>query len=230
MDQTQLQQQIALSYSKLAPDMQQMFSSMSWMETLKILSIKYNLNPRQIEILATETTLVLLGLIRVEEYEDTLTKELEMQDVNLKKLLEEIDSSIFNPVKVDIKEAYNKQIESSVEEKYGDLNNLDARFTKLPKEVQSAIMESNYQNVLFSISNENKLNVEQMGILEEVTNKVLLGIIHPDKYESELQTKLPIPADKISSIVGGVNEKILLPIREILKSNWGSGGPSTPSP
>ncbi len=229
MNPEQLQQQIALSYSKLPPDAQQVFSNMIWMETLKTISIKYNLNNAQIETLATETTLALLGIIRTEEYEDNLKKELGMQDAILAKMMEEIDNTVFNNIKPLLADAYDTHVASLVEEKYGDLSKLDERFAKLPQEVQVAIMQSDYQNVLFSIGTENKLNIEQMGSLEEVTNKVLLGIIHPDKYEIELQGKLPITADKVAMVVKSVNEKILLPIREILKSNWGNEGPSAPS-
>jgi hypothetical protein len=108
-----------------------------------------------------------------------------------------------------------------VEEKYGSKEKLDERFAKLPKEVQVAISESGYQSALYTIASEAKLSVDQMGALEEATNKVLLGITHPDKYEDDLKEKLGLPTDRIALIVNSVNEKVLKNIREILKSHWG---------
>ena len=220
MDQTQLQQQIALYYSKLPADAQAVFSSMKWMETLKNISTKYGLSGDQIETLGTETTLLLLGIINLEGYVNTLSSELAMPSASMEKMVTEINDSILKPILPTLDQAYENHVTSLVEEKYGSAEKLDERFAKLPKEVQEAISESNYQSTLYKISTDKKLSVEQMGILEEATNKVLLGIIHPDMYEGELKNKLRLPGDTTSEIVSAVNEEILKNIREILKSHW----------
>ena len=44
MNQEELQQKINEYYTKLTPQMQAVFSSMRWMEDLKTLVAKYNLN------------------------------------------------------------------------------------------------------------------------------------------------------------------------------------------
>ncbi|MDE2030672.1 MAG: hypothetical protein KGI58_00195 [Patescibacteria group bacterium] len=221
MDQTQLQQQISLYFSKLPTNVQQVFSSMTWMETLKEISIKFGLNNDQIETLGTETTLVLLGIVSITDYEQTLAKEINMPHITLEKMFMEINNSILKPISSSLDQTYNEHVESLIEEKYGGLEKLDERFTKLPKEVQEAITESDYQSTLYSIGSKYKLSVSQMGDLEEVTNGVLLGIIHPDKYEDEIKSKLSLPADKTTELVNEINENILKNIREILKSHWG---------
>lgn len=219
MDQTQLQDKIVEYFNKLPADAQALFSSMSWMEKLKGMSAKYSLTPEQIEVLGTETTLVLLGIVHPDEYENTLRKEVKIPNDMLEKMLVEINDSIISTIRPQLSETYESNIESAVGEKYGNIQNLDERFSKLPKQVQDAITESDYQTTLYNIGTEQKLSIAQMGDLEEVTNKVLLGIIHPDKYEGELTSKLGIPTEKITALVTSVNDKILKNIREILKSH-----------
>ncbi|MEK7105960.1 MAG: hypothetical protein AAB895_01205, partial [Patescibacteria group bacterium] len=201
MNQTQLQEQIALYYSKLPPDVQTVFSSMKWMESLQDISKKYNLNEEQIQTLGTETTLVLLGIISLDEYERVLNNELRVEASLLLKMVKEIEESIIKSIRPQLNKVYEIHVESLIEEKYGGVEKLDERFEKLPKEVQEAISESNYQSTLYKIAEKYKLSISQMGALEEATTKVMLSITHPDKYEAELQANIDISKDKIAELV-----------------------------
>jgi hypothetical protein len=221
MDKTQLQQQIALYYSKLPPDVQAVFSSMKWMASLEEISKKYSLNEEQKETLATETTLVLLGIIDLEEYNNVLQKEISISTESIVKMTTEIDTLILNTIRPQLADTFQKNAANLAEEKYGSsTQKLDERFEKLPKEVQEAISESNYQATLYKIADKYKLSINQMGALEEVTTKVMLSLIHPDKYEVELGANISIPKDKITELVNDVNEGVLKNIRNILKSHW----------
>jgi hypothetical protein len=220
MDQEQLKQKIAEYFVKLPKEAQEVFSSMTWLETLKNISSKYNLNDGQMEVLGTETTLVLLGIVHTEEYQEILEKELNLPKETLEKIMGEIDENILKTVKSQLDEVFKSNTMSLAEEKYGGERKLDEHFASLPKEVQEAINESGYQVALYEIAKNYKLTIEQMGILEEVTTKVMLNIIHPDKYEEELASKITIPREDIANLVKDVNEKILKTIREILKEHW----------
>ncbi len=221
MDQTKLQQQIALYYSKLPPSAQKVFSSMEWMDTLSEISKKYELSTEQTETLATETTLVMLGIVSTSEYEKTLEREIRMPAQSITKMIADIDTLVLRTIRPELDTAYENNADDLLEEKYGGTVKLDERFSKLPKEVQVAISESNYQPTLYAIAESHKLSISSMGALEEATTKVMLGIIHPDMYEKELQDKIKISKEEISKLVSEVNEKILKNIREILKSHWG---------
>lgn len=220
MDQTQLQQQIATYYEKLPSDVQEVFSSMKWMDTLGTISTKYNLTEEQKEVLGTETTLVLLGIIGVSEYEDTLRNEVKIEQTSLVKMMDEVEGQILATVRPQLAEAFEKNLNDLAEEKYGGEVKLDERFAKLPQEVREAISESGYQTKLYNIGEKQKLSISQMGALDEVTTKIMIGIIHPDEYEKELQSKLATTSEVTSTIVNEVNEEILKNIREILKKNW----------
>jgi len=220
MNKEQLQQNIAKYYAKLPVELQQFFSSMEWMRILNNISEKYSLNEEQISTLGTETTILLLGIVHADEYKKTLEKNINLPKNIFETMFSEIDNSILKNIYTELDQAFTINVDSLLEEKYGGDKKLDERFINLPKEVQVAINESNYQVTLYSIAEKYKLNVEQMGVLEEITTKVMLGMVHPDKYEEELALKIAIPRNSISSVVNDVNDSILKTIREILKKHW----------
>jgi hypothetical protein len=219
MDQEQLQQKIAEYYAKLPIEAQVMFASQEWMRTLENLSSKYSLTPLQIQTLGTETTLLLLGIVHPDEYAGFLKADLSLSADTQNKLMADINLGILNKWRTVLAEAYAKNSNEIAEKEYGGERKLDERFTSLPPEVQEAIANSNYQNELYVIANEEKLSIDQMGKLEKATNKILLGIEHPDKYTDILASELGLTNEKALEISSKVNEKILKNIRELLKSH-----------
>ena len=226
MDQTTLQNKIAEYFVKLPPDAQSAFSSMQWMESLKIIATKYNLSEPQIEVLGTETTLALLGIVHPDQYEQMLVQDLGLPKNTIDQMILEIDGGIMVKMRSKLESTYQANANALVEAKYGDIKSLDKKFEKLPEEVKQAIGESNYQQKLYDIGNKYKLTLDQIGKLEEVTTKVMLGLTHPETYSGELAIALGIQVDKINEIVNDVNEQVLKNIREILKSHWNTNAES----
>jgi hypothetical protein len=220
MNPTQLQQKIAEYFQKLPKEAQESFSSMAWLETLKTISTKYRLNEAQIETLGAETTLVLLGIINTDEYQKNIEKELTLSQDTTQKIFTEINESVLSTIKTQLAQTYEQNAQSLAEEKYGGEKKLDERFSSLPKEVQDAINESDYQETLYLLSQKYKLPIDKMGLLEEITTKVMLGIIHPDKYGEELKTKLGLNDIDNSNLVDDINNKILKTIKGSLKEHW----------
>ncbi|MDQ5971201.1 MAG: hypothetical protein QG566_147 [Patescibacteria group bacterium] len=219
MNPEQLQQKIAEYYEKLPADMQTMFASMEWMKTLENLSTKYNMTPNQVQSLGTETTLLLLGIIHPDEYINFLKADLSLAKDTQDKLMADINLGILNKWREALTATYTQNTMDVAEKEYGGGMKLDERFDKLPKEVKDAIANSNYQKELYIIANEQKLSIDQMDGLEKATNKILLGIEHPDKYEKMLETDLGLASDKAIELSGIVNERILKNIRGLLKNN-----------
>lgn len=108
MEQEELQKNIALYYSKLPKETQEVFSSMIWLETLKKISIKYSLNEEQIKTLGTETTLVLLGIVHVIDYEKNLIKEIQIPRATFDEMFLEINDSILKPVLSQITQTFEE--------------------------------------------------------------------------------------------------------------------------
>ena len=116
MNQTQLQEKIAFYYSKLPSDVQTVFSSMKWMDILGDISKKYTLTNDQIEVLGTETTLVMLGIIDAAEYEATIKRDIQVTPVIMEKMLGDIDTLILGAVRSRLEDTYAANIEELVEE------------------------------------------------------------------------------------------------------------------
>jgi hypothetical protein len=220
MDQTQLQQQIALYYSKLPSDAQAVFSSMKWMDSLRDISAKYALSEGQIETLATETTLVMLGIIDMDEYNDNIQREISISTESIVKMTKDIDDLVLATIRPQLQETFEKNSTELIEKAYGDTKKLDERFLSLPPELQRAISESNYQSGLYGIASKYKLSIDQMSSLEEVTTKLVLNMIHPDSYEKEVESKVGLPKDKSIELVNEINESVLKSIRSKLKEHW----------
>lgn len=112
MNQEQLQQKIAEYFAKLPSEAQTAFSSMIWMSELNNIITKYSLNSEQTEILGTETTLVLLGMIGLTEYQENLEKELKLEAEILEKIMLEIDEKVLGSTKTQLSETFENNLKS----------------------------------------------------------------------------------------------------------------------
>lgn len=216
MDEKQLQQKIAEFYTKLSPKMQEMFSKMEWLEKLRAISLKYNLTENQIQTLGTETSLAMLGIIHPDEYEQTLMAELAVPRTLGLAILDDINLQILKDWKVDLATTYENNTKDLADKEYGNGKTVDERFASLPKDVQDAISSSGYQDSLIEISKKNNFNIEKIGILENITTKMMLGAVHPEEYSMKISSALNISKEEADMVANDVNEKILKNIRTSL--------------
>lgn len=93
----------------------------------------------------------------------------------------------------------------------------DIRFDVLPQTVQEAISLSGWQESLLEIAKENKLNIEQSGILEDITIKTMKNEISHSDYPSKISSLLRLDNETSSKIVSSVAEKIFNEIRNIMR-------------
>ena len=122
MDQEQLKQKIAEYFVKLPKEAQEFFSSMNWLKVLEDIEKSYSLNGKQVELLGTETTLVLLGITHIEEYQSILEDKLDVSDEILDKIKIEIDGKILKPVKDQLVNTYESNVASLGNEDGGKQN------------------------------------------------------------------------------------------------------------
>jgi len=212
---TQTQNQIAEYYAKLPPGVQTMFSSMEWMKTLRTISETHKFSRTQNETIGTETTLVLLGMISLEEYKEALFNELNIDKDIFEKVTEEIEEKVIKPVRAELIKTHQKNKTDLVIEKYG--TKLDERFSKLSPEIKEAILSTDYQNTIVSIGQKEKLTTEQLGKLEEEVTKIMLGTEHQNDFRSNLKERLGLEDEKVGAIITAVNGNIFAPIRDFYK-------------
>jgi len=215
MDQKELQKKIAEYYLKLPTDAQITFASMKWMETLKKINTKYTLVGEDIKTLGTETTLVLLGIISTEQYVKALKEEISLPEDSITKMIGEVEDSVLKGVRSELDQTYALNLRDA--EKAERKLVVDPKFETLPKEVQEAIAESDYQKKLYGIGTKHKLQIEKMGKLEDITVKFINGKLSPSQYENTLGLEMDLEAEKVKDIATDVNELILKNIREYMK-------------
>lgn len=230
MNQEELQKIIAEYYQKLPEGAQRVFAQMKWLEDLRGISQKYDLNEEQIQTLGTETTLVLLGVITLSDYENILEKELSLGQNRADQLMAEIDEKILRNIRGDLNNSYQNNL-ADILEKEGKKeagennvntenkiavkieNKMNPKFSSLPINVLEAVKNSNYQDELYKISEDNDLSIEQMGLLEEAIAESFLGQIQPNDFGKIIKSRLNLAPDKVNLLVNQINEKILKEIR-----------------
>jgi hypothetical protein len=132
MNEEELQKNIVLYYSKLSKRAQEYFSSMTWLEILAGIALRYFLNDWQKEELGTETTLILLGIIDKNEYRENLERELALSEDSFNSIFKEVEEKILKPVMEDLEQALKintLEAETAVKEQLLE-NRFSADWTK----------------------------------------------------------------------------------------------------
>ncbi|MBP7831874.1 MAG: hypothetical protein KA028_02560 [Candidatus Pacebacteria bacterium] len=93
---------------------------------------------------------------------------------------------------------------------------IEDRLAQLPPYIKTALANINWAPEILSIGKKHGLHVDEMGTLQTETVLVLVGLVHPNEYASNLAHELHVPKDKIDGIVADVNERILKTIRQSL--------------
>jgi len=110
------------------------------------------------------------------------------------------------------------------------LEEIQKKFESLPEDIRWAIMAAKVDDTVIDIGQARGLTVEQMGQLSLETHMVMLGFVHPDKFEQSLKGSLKLSDEKNKQIVEDVNEKILKDVREKLMSLYSGEVDETTKP
>lgn len=210
-----LQIKITEARNLLSKESREAIDNVNWKLTILGMDKKYN--PEQLENLETETELLLCGILNPEDYPKELENRMRISKEETTLLINEMDRLIFKKIQEELEKGIASREKVLTENKPLVF---DPMFLSMPKNVQEAIASSNWKEKLYNIAEKYKLPIPQMGVLEEITIKVMKDEIHPDKYESELASKITIVKEDISNLVNDVNEDILKNIRELLKTHW----------
>jgi len=186
-------------FNALPESIKNYIMSSSYQDTLTEIGGENQLNIEQIETLETETTLVLLGIVSLEEYENIIKNGLNTSEKVTENILEKINNSI-------------------IEKLTNNDQKLDDRFSKLPEKTQNAIKASGYETSLYEISKKYNLTVAQMNIFGEAVMNIMSGIISSEEFPNAIKY-LNLPSEKVVEITNDTNEKIFKNIREKLIQN-----------
>lgn len=92
------------------------------------------------------------------------------------------------------------------------------RFAKLPSDFQEAISSFDYDKKLHAIHEKFKLHIDQSFALENTVADVIFGDIHSTEMSRLLEHGLHTTREQADEMSMEINDKILLPIREAIKS------------
>ncbi|MDP3792429.1 MAG: hypothetical protein Q8Q89_01735 [bacterium] len=95
---------------------------------------------------------------------------------------------------------------------------IDERIQKLPQGLQDALFGPSIAEKIFDLGVKYGLNVEQTGLLGEETGNIILGFTKPEDFTKVLQETLQVPESDAKKIAGEINQNVLLPLRDLLKS------------
>lgn len=97
----------------------------------------------------------------------------------------------------------------------------------MPQDVQGAILAVDLRKKLETITEKQKLHLDQAGALENETLFIMLGLEHPKDYIRNVMRELSVDTDTAKKIAMDVNEQIFRPIRESLKKIHNVDEPAT---
>lgn len=218
---------ISQRFNNLQPEIQAVIMDPSYDVNIVAISKKYNLTTDQLKDLEMDTTFILLGQIHPDDYPIDLLEDLSLPQETITKIVTDVETQILKNVRAmivknfedDEKEETDARVtENATPETTTPILPIDSRFNILPKEVQDAVVLSDYQKKIYDIGTEYKLPINKMATLEEITVKFITASISPTQYEGELALATDLPAEKVSEIATKVNEQILKKIRAQMQS------------
>lgn len=101
-----------------------------------------------------------------------------------------------------------------------DSEELEEKFSKLPKGVLDAINSVDFAQKLTKIGADNKLHIDQIDELLEEVGYVMLGDTKPDDFPAKIGTRLNLDMMQQNALVRSVDEEIFKPIKAELMSMY----------
>ncbi|HEY1037099.1 MAG TPA: hypothetical protein VGE62_00790 [Candidatus Paceibacterota bacterium] len=98
------------------------------------------------------------------------------------------------------------------------LEQISDKFQDLPEDAQAAIRQFEYDKALRAIHMKYKLHIDQAASLEKAVANVVFGEIRPQTLISIIQNELRLDAELAKQVAFDVNERILMPIQEIMRN------------
>lgn len=92
----------------------------------------------------------------------------------------------------------------------------EEQLTYLPAVNQQALRSFDWATQLLSIGHQYGLHIDQLEDLQIETMLVLVGLVSPDDYETELITRLAVSTSEAEKILNEVNKQIFIPIHDYI--------------
>lgn len=104
------QEQLQRLYQKLPPELKEVIFSEGTAKEIESICSENGLEAEKISDVSKYTGYVLLGVLPPDEFQKALEEELKLEPGLAKKIAQEIDLSIFEPVKESLSSLYKKKV------------------------------------------------------------------------------------------------------------------------
>lgn len=94
---------------------------------------------------------------------------------------------------------------------------LFAKYEKMPKDLQNAILSAETSGVIDAIAKKYGLNIEQTGNLADEIGLLMLGETHPSDFINNLNRRLGADPETTKKIAQEINEQIFSKVKESLR-------------
>ena len=197
----EIKKEIATRFELLPKNIQEIIIGDKYQMDLFEITKENKLTYEELSVLALETTMVLLGMTKPEEYRDELQVELKKNDPEIDALVTSVNKKIFDPLKSSLERIYAAK--KSPEEALNEERPKD----EIPlAQVEKEVPTEKYVEPK-NISSEEKNLLEKTGVILNDTpaeTKIIKDPIMPERNdilkEIETPTKTPtggIVADKL---------------------------------
>jgi hypothetical protein len=94
---------------------------------------------------------------------------------------------------------------------------LAKQFAGLPSEIQKTLSSEEVINALQEIGRQHELHIDKIEDLLDAVTECLTGTLRPEKFSSEIASRLQISSEKAKNISDEVNDRVFSAIREAMK-------------
>ena len=98
-----------------------------------------------------------------------------------------------------------------------DYNILEEKIKSLPQDMQVAMFSPKISDHVQEIAQKYSLDIEQTGVLMDITGYVMLALIPSRNFVSELSKEAGIDATKANAIAKDINDNVFAEIRDSLR-------------
>lgn len=191
-----LQAKINQEREKLSEETRQSIDAVDWKSV--VFGMKNRFNEDQLNNLEINTELLLCGLIDTEDYQKELESSMRIHSTDAMSVINDLDKSVFKKMQENLEKRLNGEIKTISQKPI-----------------------SGWQEKLYEIGAKYKLPIDQIGEIDLNTDKFLAGEISSIQYEKSISNTTSFSKEKIDEIIKDINEKIIIPKRELLKEETG---------
>jgi len=176
----------------------------------------YNFDAEKLEVLQTETTLLILGLTNPDNYPSELKNRLKINDETSNDLVKKVIAFISIEKMEKLKEIYKKTEDENRKKENRIIEKIKGELNLLPKEKQEAINNFEWEKISAEIGKNHNLSEEEKSALKIEVALVLVELEYKGFLELNIEDNVGVKEDESKKISKELSEKIFKPIAEKL--------------